>query len=296
MTPVRDALILVTGAAGLVGHAVARRLRDDGASVLPVDVAGDAVTAIDLARDRWPEDRFDAIVHCAARLPLRFEGPEADEAVAANRAMDAKAIEVAAKTGAHLVDFSTASVYGATTGAIDEVTPVAPALDYAQAKLETERAIDVRGIPATVFRLVAPYGPRQARPTVLLRFLDLALAGAPLQYYGTGGRTQDFLHVDDVAHAVALSLAKRARGVFVLASGEATTMRELATLVVQVTGSTSAVEAAGVPDPEEGQQIRYRIGRLRAATGFAPQRTLAGGIEEWARVRRASAASCAKID
>ena len=264
-------------------------LSRQGASVLALGRGPGAQVSLDLSRERWPDERFDAIVHCAARLPLRFEGPEADAAVAEIRAMDDRALDAASACGAHIVYFSTASLYGETTGTIDEGTSPAPRLGYAHVKLATERALWDRGLHATVFRLVAPYGPRQTRVTVLRRFIDAAVTGAPLRYYGTGSRTQDFIHVADVAQAVALALGatrEQSDGVFVLASGVAIRMRELAELVVRVTGSTSPVEAAGLPDPEESRVIAYRIDRLRGL-GFLPSRSLAEGIAGWAAVRTA---------
>lgn len=281
--------VLVTGASGLVGHAVAARLAKGGASVVSVgrgtDLPG-APVSLDLTRDAWPPGPWDVIVHCAARLPMRFDGPEAAAAIAENRLLDERALDSAAASGAHLVFFSSASVYGDTAGEIDGDTPTAPVLGYAREKLATEKAIAARGLAATVFRLVAPYGPRQVRKTVLLRFLDAALAGDPLRYFGTGGRTQDFLHVDDIAAAVACVALRRVLGCFVLASGVATRMRELAELVVKVTRSESPVEAAGVPDPEEGRSARYRVDSLRERAGFQPSLTLADGIASWAELRR----------
>jgi len=281
--------VLVTGASGLIGHAAVRRFSADGARVTAIGRSGEpgaSQLSIDLAHDRWPEDRWDVIVHCAARLPARFEGDEAAAASAENRAMDDRAIAAAAAANAHLVFLSTASVYGATIGEIDDDTPAAPALGYAREKLATEAAIAARGLSATVFRLVAPYGPRQTRPTVLRRFLDAALTGAPLRYYGSGARSQDFLHADDIATALALAARERAVGRFLLASGVAISMRELAHLVVEVTASSSVVEAAGVPDPEEGRTIRYRIDRLRQRLGFQPSVSLSDGLAAWAAVRR----------
>ena len=48
----------------------------------------------------------------------------------------------------------------------------------------------------------------------------------------------------------------------------------------------SVVEAAGVPDPEEGRTIRYRIDRLRRHLGFQPAVSLSNGLAAWAAVRR----------
>ena len=98
--------------------------------------------------------------------------------------------------------------------------------------------------------------------------------------------TQDFLHVDDIAGAVALAARGGVADRFLLASGESIEMRGLARLVVQAAESTSPVEAAGIPDPEEGRTVRYLIDRLRTRLGFAPSVTLAAGMTDWAAVRR----------
>ena len=274
--------VLLTGASGLVGHAILHRLQADGARLLALgrDQGGD------LARAPWPAGPWEVIVHCAARLPQRFGGAEEAAAAAENRMLDDRALEAAEASDAHLVFLSSASVYGVAGGEITEATPAAPALAYAREKLATEDAIAARGISATVFRLVAPYGPRQTRHTVLRRFLDLALTEMPLRYFGSGSRTQDFLHVDDVAAAVALAVRSRPSDRFVLASGEAIAMRELARLVVEATGSRSVVEAAGVPDPEEGRTVRYRVDHLREGLGFRASIPLRTGIAAWAAVRR----------
>ena len=276
-----DREVLLTGASGLVGHAILQRLRAEGARVRAIG----RDTGCDL-RDRWPTGSWDVIVHCAARLPLAFGGAEDAAAAAENRTLDDRAIQAASDAGAHLIFLSSASVYGLAAGEITEATPVAPRLAYAHQKLATEEAIAADGLSATVFRLVAPYGPRQTRPTVLRRFLDAALTGVPLRYFGSGRRSQDFLHVDDAAVAVSLAARTRVADRLLLASGEAIGMRDLAGLMVEATGSGSLIEAAGVPDPEEDRVVRYRTDRLRERLGFRPSVTLAAGIAAWAAVRR----------
>ena len=280
--------ILVTGADGLVGHAIALGLARQGAQVTSVGTATDlpGAVAVDLANADWPAGGYAAIVHSAARLPSRFEGPEAEAADRENQLLDARALAAAAEDEAHLVYFSSGSVYGDTAGLIDDATPVRPAIGYARQKLGTEAAIDARSLSATVFRLVAPYGPRQRRCTVMKRFMEAALAGQPLEFYGSGARTQDFLHVDDIAAAVTLAITSQAQGRFLLAAGAPVTMRELAELSVKVTGSASSVSPAGLPDPEEARQVRYDVSGLRMGLGLPEPRPLEAGLREWAALRR----------
>lgn len=286
-TPTRP--IVVTGALGLVGRAVVDQLRKDGAQAIGLDAVADAdrqVIGLDLAQDPWPQGPFGAIVHCAARLPMKFEGPEAEAAGRVNRRLDERAMEEAARCGAHLVYFSSGSVYGDAQGIIDEQTPLAPKLEYSADKVSAEEAIAARGLAASIFRLVAPYGERQTRPTVLRRFIASALSNETLRYYGSGARTQDFLHVDDVAQAVSLAIANRVGGTWLLASGTVTTMKDLAHRVVSLTGSRSAIEAAGLPDAEEERRVTYNIARVRSQLGFSPAVSLDDGIERWARLLR----------
>jgi UDP-glucose 4-epimerase len=281
--------VLVTGASGLIGHAIVAGLIREQVRVTAVGrrpSADASWLSLDLTKEPWPVDEWDVIVHCAANIPMNFDGPEARTAERENRMMDDRAVGLAAATKAHLVYVSSASVYGGATGEIDEETPTSPLVGYSREKLATEAVIATSGVDATIFRLTSPYGARQQRNTVLRRFLDAALSGAPLKYFGTGVRTQDFLHVEDVAAAAMLAVRHRIPGCFLLASGSAIPMRDLAGLIVEVTGSPSSIEAAGVPDPEENRLVTYRIDRARRELGFLPRVALADGLAAWASVRR----------
>jgi nucleoside-diphosphate-sugar epimerase len=85
---------------------------------------------------------------------------------------------------------------------------------------------------------------------------------------------------------VLLAAERRSRGTFLLASGSAISMRDLATLVVEVAGSASMVEPAGISDPEEGRRVTYRIDRVWDQLGFRPRVALADGLAAWASERR----------
>lgn len=276
--------VLLTGASGLVGAEIKAAL-----------TAGTALTCApdrtqgDLSQGGLPEGPFDAVVHVAAHLPLDLTGPDGDAAAQENMAMDERVLRLAQASSAHLVYFSTGSVFEPAAVLRDD-SPVRPTIAYAKAKLHTEQRILALGLPACVFRLVAPYGPRQQRATVLRKFMLDGLAGKPLRYYGTGARTQDFIHVRDVARAVTMALTQRARGTFVLASGRSVSMRQLATMASLATGGISTVEPAGIPDPEENAQAQYDVSGLERALGFFPETTLEAGLGEWAAALRAQGA------
>ena len=90
-----------------------------------------------------------------------------------------------------------------------------------------------RGTPATIWRNVTP------------AFVYRALAGLPLQLDNGGVASRDFVYVEDVARGL-LACAERGTpgDVYNLASGVETTIRRLAELIVELSGSSSELEIA----------------------------------------------------
>jgi nucleoside-diphosphate-sugar epimerase len=90
-----------------------------------------------------------------------------------------------------------------------------------------------RGTPATVWRNVTP------------TFVYRALKGLPLQLDNGGVASRDFVFVDDVARGLFACAERGTPGdVYNLASGVETTIRRLAELIVELSGSRSGLEIA----------------------------------------------------
>jgi len=126
-----------------------------------------------------------------------------------------------------------------TTTPINSRLPYAIVKTLAEAYLRASQA--AHGLKTTVFRLFNTYGPRQSEDFVVPRFLSLALAGRPIPIYGDGSQTRTYCYVDDSVDAM---LEVMARDAFVnqtvnIGSDCETSVRELAELVVALTGSRS---------------------------------------------------------
>ena len=138
-----------------------------------------------------------------------------------------------------------------------------------------------RGVDTAIARFFNTVGPRQspAYGMVLPRLVQQALLGEPLTVYGTGQQTRCFLHVSDAVRAIRLLLEdERASGrTYNVGSSEEVTIQELATRVLEVTGSDSSIarmsyEAAFGADSGFEDMVRRvpDTTRLHDLTGWTP--------------------------
>lgn len=270
--------VVVTGAAGLVGHGLAMGLMERGIDVLGVlrsrasgafeSVALDLETAsvADACRGRAPL----AIVHCAAAVPFPPDRPDNSANAALTRRIDAGVIKASAELGCSLFYISSCILYDPIDPAIKtERSHVRATTPYADAKLRGEVA--ARALPrAVIMRIPSPVSEPMGRGTVLERFLGSAVRGEPVEIWGSGEREQDFIHVADLAHFIARALPTDADGTFNVASGRPVSMRRLAETVVEVMGRGSVV-VRDRPDPLEGHTARYDTQMARDRVGWSPE-------------------------
>jgi UDP-glucose 4-epimerase len=224
---------------------------------------------------------IDAVFHFAAMMPAEG-GPMDPRFVEINAAAtlrllsDAESAEVP-----RFVYLSSISVIGAPKEIpISETHPLEPRHAYALGKLGGEQACAIArslGHHATALRLSSPYGPDMPAGSVLPKLLGNALAGQPLRWHGSGTRSQDFVHVDDVAEACRLAAVAQNSGTFVLGSGVSTTMRDLATLIADLVPGAQAMPS-GEADPQEGVAWQLDISAARAQLGYQPKIGLREGI------------------
>jgi UDP-glucose 4-epimerase len=159
---------------------------------------------------------------------------------------------------------SSGAVYGNQGGPVmSEEMPVQPRSPYAVSKLAAEwyvRTIGaLSGIETICLRVFNAYGPGQripaSHPPVIPNFIRQSLQDGTLIFHSDGTQTRDYVYVDDVVNAlVASATVDGVDGqVINVGSGTETSIRELARLVIQVTGG----------DPEEVYNPRVSGGVSR---------------------------------
>lgn len=162
---------------------------------------------------------------------------------------------------------SSAAVYGDTaTVPITEATVCRPLSAYGADKygceLHARVASHVHGIAAAGLRFFNVYGPRQDPGSpysgVISIFCERIRRGAPIDVFGDGGQTRDFVYVADVVTALlaAMQLRPDDAPVFNVCTGTATSVLELARVIADAAGT--ALDARH--RPQRAGEIRHSSG------------------------------------
>jgi nucleoside-diphosphate-sugar epimerase len=303
-----DAPILVTGANGLIGHALLRRLARTGPAAIASDQRhpdgiAQPFVAADL-RDRAALDalvgahRPAAIVH-AGGLSGPMVAPD-DPALVfdVNLGGTVSICEAARRHGvARVVFLSSIAAYGDQPDDRDvtEGTPLLATESYGASKVAGEavvRAFARHGVDGTSLRLGGVYGPRRTTDCLIRLMLVNALAGRPTRVpYGAGWRRQ-YVFVEDVVEAILLALEKPRLPLpaYNITAGLAVPLEEVAAAARE---AVPAVDASFAPG---SHPFDNRVGRLDIAAaardlGYRAKTSLVAGIRayaDWLAARRAA--------
>jgi UDP-glucuronate 4-epimerase len=226
--------VLVTGAAGFIGSALAHRLLDRGDEVVGVDNLNDYYDVrlkharLDRLRPRsgfvferidiverepmvevFARSRVDVVVHLAAQAGVRYSIENPAAYVDANLVGFLNVLEGCRRTRVgHLVFASSSSVYGANTrlpfSEHDNVDH--PVSLYAATKKANELMAhsyaSLYGLPCTGLRFFTVYGPWGRPDMALFKFTEGILAGRPIPVFNRGDMVRDFTYVDDIVEGV----------------------------------------------------------------------------------------------
>jgi nucleoside-diphosphate-sugar epimerase len=176
---------------------------------------------------------------------------------------------------------SSSAIYGDTgrTPQKEDLIP-RPLSPYGASKAAAELYMHVFhslfGLETVVLRYFNVYGPRQNPKSqyaaVIPKFIDRILDGQDLQVYGDGEQTRDFVYVEDIARAnyVACTSDAASGGVFNIAGGRSTSIKELAYKLARIAGREVQINHV---DPLPGE-IKFSVSdtsRAGALLGFRPE-------------------------
>ena len=277
-----------TGRAANLEHHQGTALRNVTGSILDSDLVDSLVK------------ESDQVWHMAAALGVKRILEQPMESIRANVHGSEVVLNAAATHGKRTLIASTSEVYGKTpaemiTEETDRVvgSPLTIRWIYSEAKALEESIAkilhDTQGLPVTIARLFNTVGPRQTGHygMVVPRFVNAALKNEALTVYGDGTQTRVFCHVLDAAQGMRMLMADESTSgdVFNVGGEGAISIRGLAERVKERTNSRSAITHVSYDDAygagfEDMQRRVPDTGKLRARTGWAPQRTLDDIIDD----------------
>ncbi|HAF10988.1 MAG TPA: hypothetical protein DCK98_13040 [Chloroflexi bacterium] len=313
VTVLSGARVVVTGGAGNVGsHIVDAAIAAGAREVVALDalvrgVPANLAMALSTGKARLDRldirdraavaatiDGADVVFHQAALRWTRCqEAPRECHEVMVDGTFNVLEAAAAAKAK-HVVLASSAVVYGEPEALpMHEDQPLNGTTFYGSMKVANEQLArafaSLHGLPTTTLRYFNVYGPRMDVRSrfveVMIRWLNLIDTGKPLTLFGDGSSSVDFVYVGDVVRANLLACAAgRPAAIVNVCSGVETKMRDLAALLLRLTGSSVGMEFK--PQPRAALPAR-RVGDPARATellGFKAETSLEDGVRkliEW---------------
>ena len=305
-------MILVTGAAGFIGHRLCARLLDDGFTVTGVDclLADSYDPAVKWAAvaPLLPHPRFafrrldlrhddladlppaDVVVHLAA-MPGLQTGRSAEAAYASCNVDATRRLVAAVGVTARLVYASTSSVYGGVADG-DEEQPARPISAYGRSKLAAEAMM--RDAGAVALRYFSVYGPGQRPDMAYHRFCEALLDGGPITIHGDGRQERANTYIDDVVDATVAAIDRGRPGqAYNIGGAEPIRLLDAVTVLADAIGVTPVLRPA---PPRHGDQrtTRADTGRAAADLGWRPTTLPEDGLRRqlaWHQARRRRSAA-----
>jgi len=313
--------ILVTGGAGFIGSNIAETLLDKGRQVVILDdlstgkmenvleikakgngnlkfIKG-SILETGLLRSIIKSEHISLICHQAAVSSVSKSILDPVKTVETNITGTTNLFSLAAEYGCKRIVFaSSSSVYGdgPELPKREDMT-LSPKSPYAMSKAAKEMLggvfSNLFGIEIIGLRYFNVYGKRQDPASdyaaVIPKFISKALDNEPIPIEGDGGQTRDFVYIDDVVDANIKALTREPAdgSIFNVANGEQTSILDLATTILSITGSKSEI----VFKPPRTGDVRDSVGDVKRAEkclGFSRSYTMQEGLAEtvsWYRKR-----------
>jgi UDP-glucose 4-epimerase len=283
--------VLITGSAGLIGDSLRRALLARGVSVAGLDLRGEGGEFGDvrnLDRVREALAGCDGVVQLAAVSRVIWGEQDPDACWRTNIGGLGNVIAAAEEQARPpwLIFASSREVYGQVDNLpATEDAPISPVNVYGRSKANGEimvRAAATRGLRAAIVRLSNVYGSAEDHPDrVVPAFARAAAAGAELQVHGVD-RTFDFTHLDDVVRGIEALVDVLQTGQFApppihFASGQSTSLGQLASLAVELAGGKGTIVQA---DPRARDVARFcgNPARARQMLAWTPRIPLRDGL------------------
>jgi len=297
--------ILVTGGAGFIGKYLVKYLIVNGNTVTVFDnfsnsskksmlnlinigvkiIEGD-ITKYDEISNAVKDQ--DVVIHLAAKISVQESIRNPSETFQIN-VDGTKNVFVACEKNhvKKIVVASSAAVYGEGLPGIklteeSETKPISP---YGESKVKMEQMIkefvSKYDINYIILRFFNIYGVGQSDEYagVITKFIKKITQNKPLEIFGEGLQTRDFVSVYDVISSIQNAISNDTSGIYNIASGKTVTIKELAEIIILISGKKLEVKHT---TPKKGD-IMYSqadIALAKNKLGYYPKFELKEGIRQ----------------
>jgi len=302
--------ILVTGCAGFIGWAVAKRLLEEGHKVIGVDNLNSYYDVrlkhyrledlrsyrdfkffqLDIEdygklKEVFENYRFDAVINEAARAGVRasIEDPFVYMTTNANGTLNL--LELCKNYGiSKFVLASTSSLYAGQPMPFKEDLPVnTPISPYAASKKAAEVIAYtyhyLYGIDVSILRYFTVYGPAGRPDMSVFRFIKWIMEDSSLEVFGDGSQSRDFTYIEDIAEGTILALKPLGYQIINLGNNKPHSLLEMISLVERFTGKKAKIENREFHKADM-KATWADITKAKELLGWQPKTSLEEGIEK----------------
>ena len=309
--------VLVTGAAGFIGHAVSQRLIERGEIVIGIDNLNDyydpelkqarlanlqgleqfRFEAMDVSdeeavRSLVADNRITRIVHLAAQAGVRYSIDNPFAYQKSNLQGHLALLEASrhAENFEHLVYASSSSVYGDKPMGGAGFTEEEPATDPVSLYAATKRSCELMsqsyaklyGFPQTGLRFFTVYGPWGRPDMAYFGFTQKILAGQPIEVYGEGKMARDFTYIDDIVSGIIKALNHLNSGyhIFNLGNHKKEKLRDMISYLEELTGVVAQKQFLPM-QPGDVHTTYAEISHSQKILSFTPKVSLKEGLSHF---------------
>ena len=297
--------IVIFGGGGFIGSAIADRLLLDGHELSiferprvepyrkfldsePVKwLTGDLLSTHDVSD---AIDETDIVIHLVSSTLPKGSNDDPIYDVQSNLVASLQMLNAMVAKNIRKIIFisSGGTVYGTPKYLpIDENHPADPRVSYGITKLAIEKYLllfeQMFGIKATILRVANPFGERQRIETAqgaVSAFLHRALSGRPIEIWGDGTATRDYIYISDVADAFARAVVyEGSKNIFNISSGMGTSLNKLVSILEEILGYS--LECHYLPGRGFDVPVSILSNELAGQEmGWVPKVSLQEGIEK----------------
>jgi len=285
--------ILVTGGAGFIGKHLVKYLLDKGNTITIFDnfsnseeksleyyiksgvkiVNGDIRKFDEILKET--EDQ-DVLIHLAAKISVSQSILNPSETFDVNVDGTKNVLEACKKNYVKkIIIASSAAVYGEGSSGMKliesaKTNPISP---YGKSKLKMEQEIEKNNkIDCVILRFFNIFGIGQTPEYagVITKFIEMISSNKPLEIFGDGMQTRDFVSINDVVESIYDAIKNGKNGTYNIASGKAITINELAEFMISLSKKDLEIHHIS----EKHGDIRYSeadISLAKSKIGYVPK-------------------------